>query len=285
MTIQRFFGNLGWEGLILGSAGSVAFILGILDFTSLINLTSEPAVRIILSAVGLILGAVVAQSSVRRTEIESLKSAIGVTEAEIMTDSKLYGQHLYLNILNAKRFVSNTLLTRSTPSATPGYGFGGSQADAHRLLYKRVINSEIEFRHVVIIYHKQILADTIFKLLLHEGFKFYIRFYDAPPRAIPILNITSFDDEKFFLGNFHTTTPAGHALALLIREPHLSQVLQNYWQTHWEGAIPLTEGRIIKWDELKRIALNLGMTESDFDMLVTQVKDEVQSTKRKLKRQ
>lgn len=284
MRIQHFFGNLGWEGLLLGTAGLAAFILGMLDFTSLINLTNEPAVRIILSAVGLILGAVVAQSSVRRTEIESLKSAIGATEAEIITDSKLYGQHLYLHILNAKRFVSNTLLTASRSSGTPGYGFGGSQADAHRLIYKRVVNGEIEFRHVVMIYHRQILADTIFKLVLHEGFKFYVRCYEAPPKPIPILNITSFDDETFFIGNYHTTVPAGHSLRLFIREPHLSQVLQSYWQVNWEAAFPLNEGRSIKWDELKRIAQNLGMTEADFETLVTQLKGEVQSIKRKLLR-
>ena len=282
MKLQQFISNLGWEGLLIGTAGMVAFVVGILDFSSIINLTNDPAVRIILSSVGLLLGAVVALSSSRRSEIELLKDAIGVTDAQVITDSRLYGQHLYLCTLNAKRFVSNTLLTVSTPSGTPGYGFGGSQADVHKLIYKRVRSGELEFRHVVLIYHKELLADTIFKLLLHEGWKFYVRYYEAPPKPIPILNITSFDDESYFLGNFHISTPAGRSLRLFIREPNLSQVLQSYWQVHWEGAIALNDRQTIKWDELKRIGHNLGMTEVEFDALVGQVRSEVQSTRRKL---
>ena len=284
MKFQRILSNIGWDGLLLGLAGIVAIILGLLDFSSVIHLTSDPAVRIVLSGIGLLLSVIVAQTASRRAEIQDLRNTIGMSESEIMLDNKTYGQELYFHALNAKRFISNTLLTTSTPSSTAGYGFSGSQADVHRVIYHRVVNGEIEFRHVVIIYHKQMLADTIFKLLLHEGFKFYIRHYEPPPTAIPVLNLVSFDDEGFFIGNFHIGTTAGYSKRLFIREPNLAAILGNYWQAHWDLAIPLNEGKIINWQALRKIGTRLGMDEKEFDELVSQVKNEVQSMRRKIKR-
>ncbi|MBK8906187.1 MAG: hypothetical protein IPM53_33725 [Anaerolineaceae bacterium] len=284
MKLQRILNNIGWDGLLLGTAGISAIILSLLDFSTLIQLTPDPAIRIALSGIGLLLGAIVAQTASRRAEIQEIKNAIGVAESEVMLDNITYGQKLYLHALNTKRFISNTLLTASVPSSRGGYGFSGSQKDVHQAIYHRVIKGEIEFRHVVIIYHKQLLADTIFKLLLHDGFKFYIRHYEPPPKAIPVLNLVSFDDEEFFIGNFHTGSSAGYSKRLSIREPNLAEILKNYWQVHWSLAIPLNEGIIIDWTELRRIGTKLGMDDKEFDELVLQVKSEVQAAKRKFQR-
>lgn len=282
MKFKQFVSSVGWEGALLGAAGLMAFILGLLDFTPLLQLTNDPIQRMILSSIGLLLGAMVVQTARRRSEIEELKNALGISEVHLLKDRFDFGQTLFLDATKARRFISNSFLNSSTPGFTPGYGFSGSQAEAHRLIYKRVLKGEIEFRHVVIIYYKQLLEDTIFKLLLHEGHRFIIRHYDPPPAAIQLLNVISFDDDTFYIGGFHTGASGIYPSQLCVKDSRFSELLKNYWYVHWEKAIPLNEGVNINWDELKRIGSRLGLSDDEFESMVSNIRNEVQRMKRKL---
>jgi hypothetical protein len=169
----------------------------------------------------------------------------------------------------------------------PRYGgayLTGAHAEYHRLLYQRVSNGELIYKQVEVVFHQQGLRLIIFRLLLHEGYRFLIRHYEPPPTAIPIMHVMSFDDEVFYLGSFYPDEAPNVAHRLYIHEPNVTQILKNYWNVLWNGAIPLNEGGIINWPELKRIGLRLGMADNEFESMISDLKAQVEREKRKLKR-
>lgn len=277
--IRQYIRNIGIDGWVFGLSGLAAIILSVLNVLGIWPFNTQTTLQILVAAIGALMLAVVTQTTQRTREIEEIKDAIGIADIEAITDGKEFGHYLYRNALKAKRFVSNSLLNSSTPVLSLGYGFTGSQTEFHELLYRRVIKGEIVFRHVVIIYHEQMLKDVIFKLLLHEGYKFIIRHYEPPPTPAPVLNIVSFDDEIFYLGGFPSS---GTKRRISVKHIHFADMLQYYWQAHWDRAIPLNEGGIINWEELRRIGLRFGVNQEKFNELVLTVRNDVQNIKRKL---
>ncbi len=284
MNIRRILSNIGWDGAFWAFCGLAAFSLGALDFLPQLQLTNDPILRLTLSSIGILLGAIVAQTANRRAEVLELKNLLGISESHLLDNSVETPQQLVINLLNAKRFVLDTRLNSAVPQFSTSYiSLTGFYGEYHRLLYQRVSKGELVFRQVEIIFHQQSLQLAIFRLLLYESHKFYLRHYEPPPNAIPMIHMLSFDDETFYLGGFYTATGEGAATAqrLQIREPNLNQLLKNYWNVLWSGAIPLNEGRVIDWAELKRIGLRIGLSADEFDRMVTKIKEEVQREKRK----
>jgi len=95
--LLQFIRNLGWEGVLFGIAGVIATVIGLLDFTSLINLTSDPALRIILSSIGVLLALVVAQNAKRAEQqarhVEVLK-AISQIYTAVEQSNSAFGREL-----------------------------------------------------------------------------------------------------------------------------------------------------------------------------------------------
>lgn len=287
MKLRRVIGSLGWDGAFLAVCSVVAIVLGILDFLPQLQLTGDPILRVVLSFVGLLLGAVAAQATRRRTEIlemkMELKDAIGVAEVELLPTHKEFGQHLVPSILKAKQIVWDTVLNRVWPAPGLAPHFSGDQAEYKRLLYERVSRGEIGFRRVEVVFNRVSLGQIVQRLLIHEGFSYYIRYYKAPPVAIPIVNLMSFDGEAFYFGGFHTGTSPGADPVLYIRDPKLARIYKSYWNALWNDAIPLNEGRVINWEQIRRIGSDLGLTDEKFDEMVSQVKTEVLREKRRLR--
>jgi len=234
-----------------------------------------------------ILGSAEKLENLSTSSTDKVIRSLGGVDANLVIDGKEFGQHLVSTAATTKKFVFDTYLTSAIPrfNSSESYsGFYGSQGEYHRLLYEKIVKQEISFRYVCVIFHKQSLESKIYKLLLNEGSRYYIRHYEAPPTAIPVLNMMSFDDEKFYLGGFHTKGSPGESQVLYIREPHIAELLKDYWKTLWDGGIPLNEGGIIDWAELRRVGIKFGMTESEFDETVVKLKEEVQREKRKLRR-
>ena len=282
MKLQRLLKNLGWDGVLIGVSGLAAFLLGLLDFTSLISITNEPALRILLSGMGLLLGAVVVQTSRRSNEIREIRDAIGTSEINLLDNDQEFGNQLTQEVLSAHKFISNTLLTYAVPRLSTNHGFSGPQEEFHKILYKRVTKGELSFRHVVTIYHKQMLEDVIFKLLLHDGYRFYIRHYEPPPAAMPMLNILSRDDEAFIFGSYEIGVTPSESQRISIRDPKIKQFLKGYWNVLWEKSLPINDGGIINWGELKRVGLRFNIDENGFDKMVSEIKIKVNQIKRKL---
>jgi len=90
------------------------------------------------------------------------------------------------------------------------------------------------------------------------------------------------DNELFYLGSFYgSAAPAELATDVFIKNKQIGHILTNYWNYLWSQAIPLNEANRVNWDELKRIAQRIGMTDTEFDSIVSKWRDEVQRRSRR----
>lgn len=95
--MKRILSHLDWGDIGLGIIGLIALVLGILDFTPLVQLTSDPALQMVLSGIGLVLGAVVLQSARRKAEISELRQAIGQAEVVLLNMRTDFPDHIAQN--------------------------------------------------------------------------------------------------------------------------------------------------------------------------------------------
>jgi len=270
-NLKRLVGSLGFDGWVLGLTGLAAIVIGILDFTPLVDLTTDPMLRMIVIALGLLMGAVVAQTGRRALEISELREALGLVEVEALEAKRSFPHHLVQSVLQAQKFILDTNLNEEVPR-----GPGDPQRQYKQILDEQLRKGNLSFRRVEVIFNKERLEKVIHQLLTHEGQDYFIRHYDPPPRAIPVLHTMSFDDERFYLGGFYPAESPAEERVIYIRQSGIAQLLRDYWNVLWLRATPLNEGKRINWAELKRIALRVGMTESGFDAMVARLKNEVQ---------
>lgn len=286
-SVRKIISELGWQGWTLLLCGMVAILIAVFDFSQVISLTTENALRLIIVAVGLVLGAIAAQTARRNAEIIELKQelaeAIGTTESLLLAGDREFAQHLVTSVTNAQHFVWDTVLNRAWPSPHLEPYFSGVQEDYKRLLYDRIRKGELGFRRVELIFHRISLEQVMQRLLIHDGLHFYIRYYKSPPTAVPIVNLMSFDGERFYFGAFHVTASPGADPILYIRDPKLAKIYKDYWNSLWSSAIPLNEGRVINWKELQQIATQLEIPTEEFDSMIKTVKEKVEREKRKLR--
>jgi hypothetical protein len=277
-ALKHTFQNLGIDSWIFALTGLGAIVFSILSFFGKLPFTPEQTTAILVGAIGLLMTAVVTLGARRQTEISELKNALGIAEAQLLNSGREFGQHLASSVVKTKLFVLDSNMTSTIPRLA-----SGQQSEYKRILSEKVYKQEIAFRLVGIVFHKQDLENKVFKLLLHEGLRYYIRHYEPPSMPIPIINLMSFDDLSFYLGGFDIKGISAEEQVLYIREQHLNQMLKEYWTVLWDNAIPLNDGGIINWPELKRISLRLNMSEKEFDEMVSKVKEDVQREKRQLR--
>ena len=272
--LKQLIRNFGFESWMLSLTALAAIFIGLLDFVGWLNLSTDQLLQIVVVGIGLLMGAVIAQTSRRASEINELRKLVGVAEITILESRRSFPQHLVQSISKAQRFVLDTALNFELPPSADD-----PQKQYKQILDKRVRQSDISFRRVEVIFNRERFEKMLRRLLTYEGFEYFIRYYDAPPKAIPLLNMMSFDDEHFYLGGFYPAEPTTEELVVYIRHPEIAQFFRDYWNILWLRAIPLNEGKRIDWAGLKRLALHLGMTESEYDSMVTKLKDEIQREK------
>jgi len=273
--LKQLIRDFGFDNWVLSLTALAAILIGILDFVGWLNLSTDQLLQIAIVGIGLLMGSVIAQTSRPASEIRELREAIGITEVTILESKKSFPQHLVQSIFKTQRFILDTALNYET---LPGPD--DSQMQYKQILDKRVRRGDISFRRVEVIFNKERLEVVLRKLLTYEGAEYFIRYYDAPPKAIPLLNMMSFDDHHFYLGGFYPSESPTEELAVYIRHPEIAQFFRDYWNVLWLSGIPLNEGKRINWAELKRIASHLGMTESEYNSMVTELRDEIQRKKK-----
>lgn len=271
--------ELGIDGWILGLTALVAITIGILDFTPLITITPDPALRMILVALGLVMGAIVAQTGRRTIEMKELRDSLGATSVELLRLGKESQFHVQQSISRARRFVLDTTLHRQLAQITHP---ADDRTHYHSTIYERVQKGEISYRKIEGIFGKERFEYVISRLLVYEGTDYSVRYFASPAKPIPVLNMMSVDNETFYLGAFYTgDAPAETENLAYIKNPQIGSLLETYWNNLWHSAKPLTvEGRI-NWDELKAIANLFEMNEEEFNSIVNKWKDEVQRRKRR----
>lgn len=213
-----------------------------------------------------------------RKSLDKFENAIehlGIAGIEILDMKVGFPQQIAQRARAAKKFILDTNLNQEIRRASTTH----PQAEYRRIRDERVLKGEIAFKRVEVIFHQDHLESVIRQLLRFEGCEFYLRHYDAPPQAIPVLHIMSFDDEHIYLGGFYPSDPSTEEKAIYVRSKEMSELIKEYWQVLWLRAKPLNEGRVINWNELKRIGTRLGLSESEFDEMVKRIRSEIGKAK------
>jgi hypothetical protein len=274
IRIKRLFTQLGFDGWAFLLCGAGAVIIAVLDFTQVVRLSNEDTLRIILVAIGLMMSAIVAQAGRRTVELQDLRDSLGTTSVELVYSSS----DRWARVVQSKKFILDTSLQAhqdapmTHPADNPNHWFYA--------LYERLRKNEITYRRVEVIANKKRLEGVISRLLIFEGMNYLFRYYDAPSRPMPILNMMSFDNEIFYLGSFYIGDPAADTVRdAVIGGTGMRPLFEAYWNVLWHSATPLNEGKRINWDELKAIAHRVEMSEEEFNSIVSKWKDEVQRRK------
>ncbi len=272
--MSRLYSRLGWDGLTLLACGIIAIVIGVLDFTPLLNISAENGLRLVIVAIGFVLGAIVALTNRFVTENDNLRRSLNGATVELFTSSNDLFAHACHNVLLDKtRHVWDTNLV-------PSRGKAENPLQGHNQLYKsiyqRIARNEISYSSVYIIYDKTELEFIVSRLIAFEGKRYSIRYYDAPPKAIPVLNILSVNDENFYLGGYSNSVQSGNSGLALIKGGDTSKLLMDYWSSLWENAKPLNEYGI-DWEGLKAVAKRLSVGDEEFQSLVNTWKEKPKS--------
>lgn len=252
--------------------------IGLLDFTPFIELTNDPILRMILVALGLTMAAIVAQTSRRALELEELRRVIGVSKTELIGDTEL-DNHLRNSVSHAKKFILDTTITSRRVVSSFDRTYNPNSYSP--IVTDKVQRNEISYRLVVVIHTRERLEKAITALLMHEGKDYLIRYYNASPDAMPVLNMLSIDNEVFYLGAFTTTDVSTEKKNIFIKDPNFSELLDTYWSHLWFNAKPLNEGRKIDWNEVKLLSQRVGVTEAEVDALIQNWRNSRKQPKRR----
>jgi hypothetical protein len=201
---------------------------------------------------------------------------LGAASIEILDMKVGFPQQIAQRARAAKKFILDTNLNQEIRRSSTTH----PQAEYRRIRDERVRKGEISFKRVEVIFHRDHLESIIRQLLRFEGGEFYLRHYDAPPQAIPVFHVMSFDDEHIYLGGFYPSDPSTEEKAVYVRSKEMSELIKEYWQILWLRARPLNEGKVINWDELRRIGTRLGLSSNEFDEMVSRIRSEVDREKR-----
>jgi len=270
--IKRTLAQLGFDGWAFLLCGVGSVVIAVLDFTQVVHLTNEDALRLIIVAIGLMMSAIAAQSARRAAELKDLRDSLGATSIELVNYSE---RRLYA--IQARKFILDTTLhltdakNMTHPADLPNHHY-----------YARVMKNEITVQKIEAIPTKERLEYVISRLIIYEGANYLVRYYDASSKPTPVLNLMSIDNEVFYLGSFYGSTPPADPIRdAVIRGPEMRQLFEAYWNNLWHSATPLNEGKRINWDELKAIAHRVGMSEEEFNSVISKWTDEVQRRKRR----
>lgn len=114
VKIKQILTQLGFDGWAFLLCGVGSVVIAVLDFTQVVHLTSEDALRMIIVAIGLMMSAIAAQSGRRTAELQELRDTLGATSVEIVKSDSDKRE----SIIRAKQFVLDTTLHLSRAKIT-----------------------------------------------------------------------------------------------------------------------------------------------------------------------
>ncbi len=266
-TIQ----NISYDNFVLGIIGLTSIVISVLSFIGWINLSTNQLLQMILVGIGLLLSAKISQSFRNANEMKKLCNSLGVSDISILDSKMAFPQSLEQKVFKANRFVLDTSM--SYEKVIVG---DDPQRAYKKILDKRLRQKKLSFKCVEIIYNRKRFERVLLNLLIYEDLEYFIRIYDAPPDAIPILHIMSFDNEHFYIGGFFPAeSPTDEFVLYVKNQNEIKDLLCEYWNELWQRAKPLNENNEINWKELKRIASNCGMDEAEYEKTVSRCKQQV----------
>jgi hypothetical protein len=275
-TLKQTLKNFGWENWVIALTGFGAIAITVLSTFGIYSLSIEKTIQLLLGAMGALMLSVVTLNTNRKSELQEIKDVIGISDMTTLDYRKEYQQQLISEVANVKNFVLETYLNASKPLREPT-----KLNPYEKFLFQRLANCQINYRQIQIIYHCSGLESVIYRLLLNEDHNYYIYHYDAPPVSIPMLHITSIDDDVFYLGVGYPRNMPDENTLIRIHDAKFRAVFKEHWRVLLEEAVPLNVSANINWRELKRIGSNIGVGESEFNDIVDKCRNQIRSKKYK----
>ncbi len=186
--IRRILGELGLGGWTLASCGAAAVLIAVLDFVHIVTLPIGTSLQIILVAIGVMMGAIVAQAARRSMELQDLRDSLNATSVELI-DSTRFNLHVQQSCARARKFVSDTTLHQLYAKVTHPADNPNHYAYT---IYERLRRKEITAWAVEIIPNRERLEFVIARLIIFDGLGYFIRYIDVP-QPVPVLNMISID--------------------------------------------------------------------------------------------
>ena len=185
------------------------------------------------------------------------------------------GEHALECLNETEGFVYDTRL--SQPHAMPlrmrgrdiHSGFWNAVAD-------RLGKGSIAVRRVEIIYCKDRLKELMRNIIKYEDVEYWVKYYPktpGKPGVRPAINMMSFDYVHFFIGAYFVSLPPPdqHRQMLWLRGEPFASFLKAYFELLYERAIFLNPSGPDDWQEVRRVAENIGISGEEWEQLLEEV--------------
>lgn len=165
----------------------------------------------------------------------------------------------------------------SQPHAMPVRMRGGYvHSGFWKAVSERLLEGSIEVRRVEVIYSKDRLKDIMWNIKKYEHVKYSIKYYlktPGPPGIMPAISLMSFDYVHFFVGAYFVDfpPPEKHRQMLWLRGEPFASFFREYFELLYDRAPPLSPSGSDGWQEVRKVAESIGISDEDFERLLEEV--------------
>lgn len=276
---RQILSGVGWDGVLFVIAGMVGFVVAILGWTGIYEMSADPGINWVLVSVSALLWATVSQTGRRTAEVlnlrqtldaemRRLRSEIGTSQIEVLEMRDSFPNALGERLTSETgRLTSGSLIVRDTTLRREV----AIHSDAHQKyqadLEDQLLKGKVQFRKVEVIFNIERLRYVLMRLKMFQtlGEDYLLRHYNPPPYPIPVLDMYSIGGSGFYLGGYLPGNGANVEHVIFVESQHITGPLDNYWENLWNGAIPLNPGGRTDWDEIERIADRVGMSKDEIE--------------------
>lgn len=184
---------------------------------------------------------------------------------------KDFAEAKYKHIVSAEKHVYDMELCLSVPLSNAPQ----SESSSRKLLNQRVMNDELTYKFVQVIYDRTHFESMIRRLLRFHKHHYYIGYFIGAPDVIPVLNVMIFDEQHFFIGGYYGPSVRGEDSNLYTNDEAIGQTLRQYFNYLWGSARLLNEKRTINWDEVRHCGLKMGYSLEELNITISQIANEL----------
>ena len=259
--------HLSWDKLIFGLTGVAGFLIGLLDFLQVIEWPAETYVKITLLGTGLLMLTVVIESLRGEHVLDQIAQRAGITPPKYLDMDKEVPGAFERSVRGVERSINEAVLTWTVMSNQVRRDGYRNERD------RRLTSGGVTVRQLVVIHHKQHFEEIVHMLeRFRKNDRYELRWYGPAALPMPALSVWSFDEKHTYAGSFYVGPPPGDDEMLLVTDERLNKWLLNYWQELWARADVIKQGVEVNDKKVKDVASRLGITEADFNQLVTDAK-------------
>jgi len=263
--IRSVFEQLGIDGAIVAILGIVAILLSIYDIVG----GSQISQPILVGVLGLLLLEVVLQRiRLDRTKSEIIGSLSGA-HIEVFSNEEDFADAKYRVLMQTEKYVYDTELC--LPAFASAVSSPSPETRYKQLLKQKILNKQIEFRYVQVIYNRRHFESVLEKLFQFCECRYYIGYFLGAPEVIPVMNLMIFDGKHFFIGGYYGPTVRGDDRNVYTQSDLMGATLQQYYDYLWKSARLFNDKHGINWEEIQHCGQQLGYDIEELNSTIARI--------------